>query len=270
MLTSSILVSTLPSCRFGCPPSAARRLDHPDWEPMGICAMASFASSGHTQADRRVIDLLIADDNPMDCQLLKSALTRSRLPFRVVACAVSQGEIIRFVKSHSPDIALISESLQDGPLTGFGVLSELHTSFPKISVIVLLTSASDDLIIDAFRAGAKGVFCRAEPLQALCKCINAVHQGQIWANSKQLRLVLDAFAGAAPLHLANSQGRVLLTKREIDVVKLVAEGHTNRDVAQKLGLTEHTVSNYLFRIYEKLGISSRVELVLYSLKRPYQ
>jgi DNA-binding NarL/FixJ family response regulator len=230
--------------------------------------MASQACPEHTAADRRVIDLLIADDSPMDCQLLKSALSRSRLPFRIVGCAVSQADIIRSMNSDPPDIALISESLQDGPLMGSGVLSELHNSFPKTSVIVLLKSASDDVVVDAFRAGARGVFCRAEPLDTLCKCIHAVNKGQIWANSGQLRSVLDAFASAAPLHLANSQGRVLLTKREIDVVELVVQGHTNRDVAQELGLTEHTVSNYLFRIYEKLGISSRVELVLYSLKRP--
>ena len=107
--------------------------------------MASFASSEHSETDRRVIDLLIADDSPMDCQLLKSALTRSRSPFKIVGCAVSQADIIRSMNSHPPDIALISESLQDGPLTGFGVLSELHHSFPKTSVIVLLKSASDDL-----------------------------------------------------------------------------------------------------------------------------
>jgi two-component system nitrate/nitrite response regulator NarL len=236
---------------------------------MDISSMASPASSEHTETDKRVIDLLIADDTSMDCQLLKNALSRSRSPFRIVGCAVSQADIIRSMKSHPPDIALISESLQDGPLTGFGVLSELHNSFPKASVIVLLKSASDDLVVDAFRAGARGVFCRAEPLHGLCKCISAVNQGQIWANSKQLRSVLDAFANAAPLRLANAQGRVVLTKREIDVVKLVVDGHTNRAVGEKLGLTEHTVSNYLFRIYEKLGISSRVELVLYSLKRPY-
>jgi DNA-binding CsgD family transcriptional regulator len=85
-------------------------------------------------------------------------------------------------------------------------------------------------------------------------------------NSSQLRSVLDAFASTAPLHVTNSQGRVLLTKRETDVVKLVVDGQSNREVAEKLGITEHTVSNYLFRIYEKLGISSRVELVLYSLR----
>jgi len=229
--------------------------------------MTSFVGSEHTEALPRVIDLLVADGSTMDCQLLKSALTRSRSPFRVVACAVSQAEIVRSVSSDTVDIALISESLQGGPLTGFSVLGELHNSFPKTSVIVLLKSPTDELVVDAFRAGARGVFCRADPLPALYKCINAVHQGQIWANSKQLRSVLDAFASAAPLRLVNSQTRLLLTKREIDVVKLVVQGHTNRDVAQRLRLTEHTVSNYLFRIYEKLGISSRVELVLYSLTR---
>jgi DNA-binding NarL/FixJ family response regulator len=229
--------------------------------------MTSFVGAEHTEAVRRVIDLLVADASPMDCQLLKSALTRSRSSFRVVACAVSQAEIIRSVSSDPVDIALISESLQGGPLTGFGVVSELRRSFPGTSVIVLLKLATDDLVIDAFRAGARGVFCRAEPLTTLYKCINAVHQGQIWADSRQLRSVLDAFASAAPLRVVNSQGQVLLTKREIDVVKLIVQGHTNREVAQKLGLTEHTVSNYLFRIYEKLGVSSRVELVLYSLTR---
>jgi two-component system nitrate/nitrite response regulator NarL len=231
--------------------------------------MEFCVNSEHTKTDGRVIDLLIGDDSPMDCQLLKSALSRSRSHFRIVGCAVSKADIIHSMNSHPPDIALISESLQDGPLTGFEALGEVRNSFPKTSVIVLLKSASEDLIIDAFRAGARGVFCREEPLQALSKCIDAVNQGQIWANSKQLRSVLDAFASAAPLRLANAQGRVVLTKREIDVVKLVVDGHTNRAVAEKLGLTEHTVSNYLFRIYEKLGISSRVELVLYSLKRPY-
>ncbi len=171
------------------------------------------------------------------------------------------------MKVHVPDVALVSESLQDGPSKGFGVLRELRDSFPQTNVVVLVRSSNTDRIVDAFRAGAKGVFCRAEPLQTLSKCIHAVHQGQIWANSSQLRSVLEAFANATPLSVTNAQGRSLLTKREMDVVTLVVDGASNRDVAAKLGLTEHTVSNYLFRIYEKLGISSRVELVLYSLKR---
>ncbi len=172
---------------------------------------------------------------------------------------------MRSLKSCSVDVALISESLQDGPLSGLRLISELRRAFPKIRTIVLLKSDSKDLVVDAFRAGARGVFHRNQPLQTLCKCIQVVQQGQIWATSSQLSSVLDVFVTAAPPRLLNSRGRVLLTKREDDVVRLVSQGAPNRDVAEKLGLSEHTVSNYLFRIYEKLGVSSRVELVLYAL-----
>jgi DNA-binding NarL/FixJ family response regulator len=72
---------------------------------------------------------------------------------------------------------------------------------------------------------------------------------------------------AAPLRVKQSQKGLLLAKREEEAAQLVAEGLTNRDIGERLGLSEHTVSNYLFRIYEKLGISSRVELVLYMLKQ---
>jgi len=132
---------------------------------------------------------------------------------------------------------------------------------------MLLKSKQHDLVIDAFRAGAKGVFCRTEPLKSLTKCILAVHNGQIWADSSQLNAVLTAFADAVPLSTGNPRRRNPLSKCETEVAKLVVAGLSNREVGQELHLTEHTVSNYLFRIYEKLGISSRVELVLYSLKQ---
>ena len=231
--------------------------------------MVSTVQVGKTDVKRRVIDVLIADDSSMNCQLLKGALGL-RSSFRVVACAVSREEIIDAMNSHSVDVALINESLQDGTLSGFRVLSEMHSLFPNTRVIVLLKLAHKDLVIDAFRSGARGVFCRAEPLHLMCKCISAVHEGQIWANSGQLSAVLDALVGEAPLRPVNSQIRVRLTKREKDVVKLVVQGCTNRQAAEKLGLSEHTISNYLFRTYEKLGISSRVELVLYSLKYPQE
>ena len=227
---------------------------------------SSKVPAGHTDSKRQMIHLLIADESFMHCQLLKAAF-RYRSSFRVVASAVSRQEIIAAMNSRTVDIALINESLQEGPLTGFGVLSEVHSLFPKTRLIALLKSAREDFVIDAFRAGVKGVFCRTEPLHVICKCIMAVHEGKIWANSSQLSAVLDAFSGASPLRLANSQEIAhRLTKREKDVVRLVVEGYTNRQAAEKLGLTEHTISNYLFRTYEKLGVSSRVELVLYALK----
>lgn len=220
-----------------------------------------------TIADRQRITLLIAADCPMDCQLFENALSHSRLPFRVIACAVSQAEVISSARFHTPDVALINERLNDGPLSGFGLVRELRNSVPDTKVVVLARTAREATVIEAFRAGARGVFCREEPVETLYKCIQAVHQGQIWANSAQLRVVLDAFMNTAPPRLVSSKGSTLLTKREEDVVNLVVDGCPNREVAEKLDLTEHTVSNYLFRIYDKLGISSRSELILYSLGR---
>jgi len=212
------------------------------------------------------IKLVIAVESRMDGQLFKNALERPRQLLKVISCAISKAEIAHSIGSQPLDVALVSENLQDGHLTGFQILNELRTLSPKTRSIMLLKTDNPDLVVDAFRAGAKGVFCRTESLHILPKCIRAVHSGQIWANSKHLDRVMDAFANAAPLKRTSSTGRRLLTKREEDVVKLVVEGFSNREVAHKLGLTEHTVSNYLFRTYEKLGISSRVELVLYSLK----
>ena len=215
------------------------------------------------------IAVLVADDTPMGCQLLKNALRRSRHAFDVVACAVTRADVLNS-DLRSIDVALIGEDLEDGRLMGFQVLRELHVSHPETKVIILCNSPQNDLVVDAFRAGARGVFCRAEPFESLCKCIKAVHTGQVWANSTQLQLILGALVKAAPLRVVSANGMSLLAKRETEVVGLVAEGLTNREIAVKLGLSEHTISNYLFRIYNKLGISSRVELVLYVMRQREQ
>jgi len=212
------------------------------------------------------INLVLAVESRMDGQLFKDTLERPRQRLKVIACAVSKAEFATSVASHTVDVALVSESLQDGPLTGFHVLKDLRDLMPRIQPIMLLKSENDELVVDAFRAGAKGVFCRTECISLLPKCIRAVHDGQIWANSKQLHRVMESFVSAAPLQLKTVSDRRLLTKREEDVAQLVVDGFSNRETARKLGLAEHTVSNYLFKIYEKLGISNRVELVLYFLK----
>src|SRR5664279_2032349 len=122
------------------------------------------------------------------------------------------------------------------------------------------------MVVDAFRAGARGVFCLSQAtFKSLCRCVEQVHAGQIWADSSELSEVIESFSQLAPLRVVNANGMRLLTKREEDVVRLLAEGLQNRDIAQELKLSEHTVKNYLFHIFDKLGVSSRVELVLYAV-----
>jgi DNA-binding NarL/FixJ family response regulator len=99
----------------------------------------------------------------------------------------------------------------------------------------------------------------------LCKCILRVAAGQIWASTEQLNYLMDLISEVPSLRVMNSNGNRILTPREEQVVALVAEGLGNRQIARELNLSEHTIKKYLFRIFEKLGISSRVELVLYAL-----
>lgn len=213
------------------------------------------------------ISLLLADETRMGCQLLKNALTRSSPRFRVVESATTRAEVIAALGMREVDVALVSADLADGGLAGFHLLNELRTAFPKTRLILLLNSGSEELVVDAFRGGAKGVFCKTEPIQSLRKSIQAVYKGQVWANSRQLHLILEALVSASPLRAKTVPKSAFLAKREDEVAGLVAEGLSNREIAEKLGLSEHTVSNYLFRIYEKLGISGRVELVLYIMKQ---
>jgi two-component system, NarL family, nitrate/nitrite response regulator NarL len=216
------------------------------------------------------IRVLIAEDTPMGCQLLKDTLKRSRLGLGDIHCAVTSSQVVDLAAGHTVDVALISEDLQDGAYKGLHAVELLRATRPNTRSVVLVRRIGRELTLDAFRNGAKGVFCRKEPIEALGKCIRAVHKGQVWVDSEQLEVILQALVEAKPMRVTNLQGACLLTKREDEVAALVAEGLTNREVARRLGLSEHTVSNYLFKIYEKLGLSSRVEFVLYIFGRRQQ
>jgi DNA-binding NarL/FixJ family response regulator len=209
------------------------------------------------------VTVLVADADVMACRLLASGLRRYR-QLRVSERHLPAVGILKQVCETNPDILLVATNLSDGPLSGFGVAREVSRSYPEIRIVVLLESSQPALVVEAFRSGARGVFCRSDfEFKVLWKCVSSVVSGQIWATSQQLEFVLESLREAAPLHLVNFEGVGLLTRREEDVVRQVVEGLSNREIAEQLNLSEHTVKNYLFRIFEKLGISSRVELVTY-------
>jgi DNA-binding NarL/FixJ family response regulator len=119
--------------------------------------------------------------------------------------------------------------------------------------------------LNAFRSGARGIFCRSGSVKMLRKCLLAVHQGQVWADTDQMQLILKALESQTPPRAANPKRNNQLRKREKEVLACVAAGLTNRQIAEQLRLSEHTVKNYLFRLCDKVGRSGRVELMLYAL-----
>jgi two-component system nitrate/nitrite response regulator NarL len=211
------------------------------------------------------IDVLIADRDYMAGQLMASALKRCRNQFDVVAVATDSGEAIEKVDAHKPHVALVSPELKDGAQSGFAVLRTLRESHPKIGGIMMLHSIARDSVIASFSAGARGIFCRADSFKALTKCIRTVHEGKIWATTEELEYIFDALTRLKSPQVSVNTGMALLTPSERHVVNLVSEGMKNREIAQQLGLTEHTVSNYMYRIFDKLGVSNRLELLLYAM-----
>jgi DNA-binding NarL/FixJ family response regulator len=210
-----------------------------------------------------VIRVLAVDSRRMNSQLLAAALERDKR-FQVLEPVAEVGEIIGAVEREKPAVAVISAELEGDPRRGFEVARSLRAGNPRVRVIMLLDASERNCVVEAFRAGARGVFCRSESLKALAKSIHCVYQGQVWADSRELRYLLEALGDGLPLKVVDSQGSNLLSRREQEVVRCVAEGLSNREIAQRLSLTEHTVKNYLFRIFDKLGVSKRVEVVLYA------
>jgi DNA-binding NarL/FixJ family response regulator len=216
-------------------------------------------------ASADAVSVLVADSNRMQAQLLTVALRR-RSEFRVVTCAMDIPSLLHSAASKSPSVALLSPNLALSAAENMALLRQFHLAHPEIIKIVLVESSDRTLVINAFRSGARGIFSLSDAnLRLLSKCIQCVAEGQIWATTEQMNYLLELISEIPSLRMFNIQGRQLLTPREEQVAALVAEGLGNREIAHELNLSEHTVKKYLFRIFDKLGISSRVELVLYAM-----
>ncbi len=216
-----------------------------------------------SQGELQKIRVLAAENTRMGSQLLVEALAQER-EFDIAGIEGKAHALGDAIAQRKPHVLLLSTTLEGSATLGFEIARQVRSACSDTKIILLMDSATPSAVVEAFRSGAQGVFSRTESSKALAKCIRSVHLGQIWANSAELRYLLQALREAPTMRMVDSRGDVILSKREHDVVQCVAEGLSNREIAKRLKLTEHTVKNYLFRIFDKLGVSSRVEVVLYA------
>jgi DNA-binding NarL/FixJ family response regulator len=210
--------------------------------------------------------LIIAADNMMG-ELLTGAFNQRRNDFALSTLVGTSHAVVGKLGAHEPDVAIISAELEDGPLAGLNVLQGLRNARRRAAAVMLLQTATPESVVSAFREGARGLFYRSHSLKALSKCIRSVHEGQIWASNQDIEHLISAVVQTKPLEFHNAKGMPLLTRREEDVVRLVADGLKNREIADKLNVAEHSVRNYLYRILDKLELSTRVELILYAVSQ---
>lgn len=210
------------------------------------------------------ISVLVVDQNLMAGRLLGGSLAR-KPGFKVGGAAVDIEQALEMFARERADVVVIAVNLKDGPRSGFALLRRLRAAHPGTRTVVLLDSIEDDVVLNAFRSGARGVFCRSGSVKMFRKCLLAVHRGQVWADADQMQVILEAIESPVPVEVAVPKKDNQLRKREKEVLDCVAAGLNNREIAAQLRLSEHTVKNYLFRLCDKVGRSGRVELMLYAL-----
>ena len=221
-----------------------------------------------TASDRK-IRIVVADDHPIFrdglCKLL--ALEED---FEVVAQAQDGRQVLEVLQQLTPDILLLD--LKMPGLDGLATLQRLQAVKNKTRVIVLTASDDKNEFVQAMRFGTSGIVLKQTATELLIKSIRRVHAGEIWLDSHTTAAVIRQFVAAdeappqlVPASPGRERERSPLSQREREIVALVAQGFKNKEMAEKMFISEQTVKNHLHNIFDKLGVSDRLELALYAI-----
>ena len=227
-------------------------------------------SSPDATSEPAKIRIVVADDHPIFrdglCRLL--ALEPD---FEVVAQAQDGRQVLDVLQQHEPDILLLD--LKMPGLDGLATLQRLQGGKHKTRVIVLTASEDKNEFVQAMKLGTSGIVLKQSATDLLIKSIRKVNAGEIWLDSHTTAAVMRQFAtgadeaptSAAPASSSRERERSLLSQREREIVALVAQGFKNKEMAEKMFISEQTVKNHLHNIFDKLGVSDRLELALYAI-----
>jgi DNA-binding NarL/FixJ family response regulator len=178
---------------------------------------------------------------------------------RIVAQAESTANALAAVGRYDADLILFESGLSESPAE---VLSSLLAMAPALKVVLVMSEPKEEETVEFFRRGARGIVTRSIGPDLLIKCIRKVHAGETWLDNQGVNWVIEAYRAQAA-QLTSPRHRVRLSPKELQIVAGVTQGLRNKDIAQEVGTTEQVVKNYLRKVYDKLGVSDRLELALY-------
>jgi DNA-binding NarL/FixJ family response regulator len=203
------------------------------------------------------IRLVLADDHPPILQGL-ALLLRQEPDFEVVACCRDGEETLRAVRQLCPDI-LILDIMMPGK-DGLAVLRELHQVEISTRVILLTAAIDEDNLLEAMRLGVAGVVLKEMAVSLLIQCVRKVYGGEQWLERRSIGHALEKMLRR---EAGTREVAKILTPREVEVVRLAATGLRNKEIADRLAISEGTVKIHLHKSYEKLHVDSRVALLQY-------
>jgi two-component system, NarL family, nitrate/nitrite response regulator NarL len=229
----------------------------------GITSFPSATGSPDPSAGK--IRIVIADDHPIFRDGLRKLLALEE-DFEVVAEAKDGAEVLQVLEECEPDILLLD--LKMPGLDGLSALQRLQNSRFKTKVIVLTASEDKNQFVQAMKFGTSGIVLKQTATELLIKSIRKVHAGEIWLDSHTTAAVMRQFSQPSePLLPGRDRERSPLSQREREIVSLVAQGYKNKEMAEKMFISEQTVKNHLHNIFDKLGVSDRLELALYAIHK---
>jgi DNA-binding NarL/FixJ family response regulator len=180
---------------------------------------------------------------------------------RVVAQADSLENLRAAIERYPTDVVLLEGALLSGTAN---VIPELLKSAPDVKLIVQAVSTDESYTVELYRRGVRGIITRSISPDLLVRCVRRIAAGETWIDNQSVNWVIEAYrAQAAALVSPRSQPR--LSPKEMSIITCITQGKRNKEIAFQLGTTEQVIKNYLRKIYDKLGVSDRLELALYCL-----
>ena len=209
------------------------------------------------------IKLVIVDDHTLFREGIKKILALEK-DIEIVGEAFDGEEVISVLNRCEPNIMLLDVKMER--VNGLQVLPRIVEQFPLLKVIILTAQVSSAESVKAIRDGARGVILKHAASEFLIKGIRKVAEGELWADSSTMTQVVDSLSRKYRVERSPEKGRKELSDREIEVVTLVASGHRNKEIANKLFISEQTVKTHLSNIFQKLEVNDRLELALYAMR----
>jgi two-component system nitrate/nitrite response regulator NarL len=219
------------------------------------------------EARKGVIRVLIADDHPIVRDGLNKLLSLEE-DVQVVGEASDGCEVLDKVQELDPDVLLLDLRMPN--LDGLSALQALQQTNKRTRVIVLTASEDKNEFVQAMKLGCSGIVLKQTAPELIVKSIRKVHGGEIWLDSNTTAAVMRQFAVPGEIGgsgSGKSRERSPLSQREREIVQLVAQGYKNKEMAEKMFISEQTVKNHLHNIFDKLGVSDRLELALYAIHK---
>lgn len=207
------------------------------------------------------IRVVLVDDHPIVLQGLQQLFER-QADFTVIAACPDADAALQAVRAQRPDVLILD--LRMPGKSGLDILRTMNAEKLDCRCVLLTATIRDDEVVEATKLGVTGLVLKESPPETLLKCVRRVHRGEHWIDRETITRAFQTVVGreAAAREVAQT-----LTPREIEIVRMMAEGLRNRAIADRLGISEGTVKVHLHNVYEKLGLDGRLELVLYAQQK---